>query len=59
MAKNLTKPRLEAIIEALTLRLAGELDAPDISKRAYAGALDWAEEELDRREAPPKFHRSK
>jgi hypothetical protein len=45
---TLTRHRLEAIIEALTERLAGEL--PDECIRwAYTGALKWALQELEKR----------
>jgi hypothetical protein len=44
MKPKLTQTRLEAIIEALTFRLAGEMgdEIEDIPPEAYDLALDWA-----------------
>lgn len=55
MRVRLTKKRLEAIIEALTFRLAGEIDV-DLndempSSDDYEMALEWAIEELAKRRA--------
>lgn len=48
----LTKARLEAIIEALNSRLAGEMDVdPSGEKRThYEWALEWARQQLEKRE---------
>lgn len=54
MRVRLTTKRLEAIIEALTSRLAGEIDISDDdgspSADDYEMALEWAMQELKRRE---------
>ena len=45
---NLTKIRLEAIIEAIGQRLACASET-DISREEYEKARDWAQAQLDRR----------
>jgi hypothetical protein len=45
----LTARRLKAIIEALHLRLAGEIDT-DIPREDYENALGWAEIMLRRKQ---------
>lgn len=47
---NLTNTRIEAIIEALIERLAGELDT-DVSREEYEKALEWAKELWEDRSA--------
>lgn len=49
----LNKRRLKAIHEALTSRLAGEIDVQDdtgLKAKDYEAALEWASEQLRRRE---------
>lgn len=51
----LTSRRLEAIVEALTSRLAGEIDIsdhPDAPEaKDYEKALAWADDELAKRQS--------
>jgi hypothetical protein len=55
MRTKLTARRLQAIIEALTARTAGELDIEGDedtpSREDYDAALNWALEEEDRRKS--------
>lgn len=54
MSPRLTVRRLEAIVEALNARTAGELDVEDEgapTRDDYEGALDWALAELGSRKA--------
>lgn len=48
---NLTRTRLEAIIEAIGQRLACASET-DISREEYEKARDWAQGQLDRRRKP-------
>jgi hypothetical protein len=43
----LTKNRLDAIIEALAMRLAGPIDDSHQPNWAYTGALKWAQDRRD------------
>ena len=47
---RLTKRRLRAIMDALAARLAGELDDDELEREDYEAAMDWADNELMRRE---------
>jgi hypothetical protein len=52
MSPRLTIRRLEAIVEALNSRTAGELDVEEEgapTREEYEEALDWALAEIDRR----------
>ena len=51
MSVRLTKRRIEAILEALGAKLAGEIDDEELplTKEDYETAHDWAIEELERR----------
>lgn len=51
MSINLSKKRLEAIVEALVFRLAAEIDAEDgmPDHKAYEDALTWALQEIEKR----------
>lgn len=50
MAKRLTLKMLRAIEEALTARLAGEIDI-EADRDDYEAALDWIGEQIAKREA--------
>lgn len=52
---RLTKRRLEAITEALTSKLAGELDSADLTREDYEAAQAWADEQLEKRHSPRKL----
>ena len=55
MRTRLNKQRLEAIIEALTSRTAGEMDLAGedaIPAKDYEKALDWAFEMLQKKQSP-------
>lgn len=46
----LSTRRLDAIIEALAARLAGEIEADDnLAHRDYQGALEWAQAKREKR----------
>lgn len=47
---RLTTRRLEAIVEALDFRLAGEIGEESCPQDDYAAARDWADNELCRRQ---------
>lgn len=47
---RLTVKRLEAIVEALDFRIAGEIGEEACPQQDYEGARDWASDELCRRE---------
>ncbi|MBY3155235.1 hypothetical protein HFO56_23210 [Rhizobium laguerreae] len=52
MSHRLTIRRLEAIVEALTARTAGEIDVEDDgapTREDYDEAMDWALAEIGRR----------
>ncbi|MCZ7862680.1 hypothetical protein O9X98_14995 [Agrobacterium salinitolerans] len=53
MASRLTTRRLDAIVEALVFRTAGEIEGEDDGdlpqREDYEAALEWALSELDRR----------
>jgi hypothetical protein len=55
---NLTKTRLEAIIEGLHNSLAGAIDG-DISRQEYEKALEWAQDMLDNRQAAATLPKSR
>jgi hypothetical protein len=55
--KKLNVKRLEAIVEALTARLAGCIDHDTPTRDAYEGALEWANEILQRRTITPRKKR--
>jgi hypothetical protein len=47
MMTRLTKQRLDAIVDALTARLVGEIET-DIPVAAYVAALRWAQQRRKR-----------
>lgn len=53
---SLTKGRLDAIIEALNSRLAGEINAEfdegHLKQKDYEAALTWAREKRDSKDRP-------
>lgn len=62
MASRLTTRRLDAIIEALVFRTAGEIESEEDGlpprREDYEAALEWALSELDRRKIAAILRRS-
>lgn len=60
MPTKLTKTRLEAIIDALHLALAGAYEeTSEVSRKEAEKALKWAEEELEHRRATATLPQSR